>query len=182
MELKPDIAFRSSDGTDPDRVRADIELLNQRMSVLAANIQTIAAAISDAEVPTQTVVEEKIAIAPGGGLAETEDGVRLDILGLPTGSSTASGWLVVEGEDGQLYRVPVEDFVTKPAIEDPNDVPTMAISAAIVSSSWNGSTTIATRDDLYQLAVNATSELNKIRVVMEPTLDLLRTIGSDGNG
>jgi hypothetical protein len=41
MDLKPDIAMRSSDGTDPDRVRADLELLNKRITIIVANIKII---------------------------------------------------------------------------------------------------------------------------------------------
>lgn len=181
MDLKPDIAFRASDGTDSDRVRADIELLNQRLAVLSSNIQLLASAVESYDSQPPTIVTEKITIAPGGGLSETESGVKLDILGLPIGSSTVSGWLVVEGDDGNLYRVPAEDFVAKPAIENPNDVPTLQDQALIVSAAWSGSSALVTRNELYAIAQANTTELDKIRSVLQPTLTLLRNIGSNGN-
>ena len=41
MEIKTDISFRASDCTDPDRVRSDLELLNQRIDIMAANIKIL---------------------------------------------------------------------------------------------------------------------------------------------
>lgn len=42
MAIKTDISFRASDCTDPDRVRADLEILNQRINIIAANVKIIA--------------------------------------------------------------------------------------------------------------------------------------------
>lgn len=181
MDLKPDIAFRSSDGNDPDRVRADIELLNQRMEVLAANIRTIASAVSDHQNQKPTVIEEKVTVAPGGGLIDTENGIAINIFGLPDGSTAGDAWLLVEGEDGGLFRVPMADFVTKPAIASASLVPTLAQRGTMVPSSWSGSTAVVTRDELYGISANIDIEINKVRDVVEPTLSLLRSISADGS-
>jgi len=180
MELKTDISFRASDGTDPDRVRADLEILNQRMSVLADNIKTLAAAMDGLPKDAGTI-EEKIAIAEGGGLIETDDGVSIDISGLPVGTA-AGNWLLVQGEDGLLYRVAADDYLPRPVFDSPNDVPTLAaflnVYPAGADATWPGSGVTATRGDLWNIAIQTDLELQKMRDAVDATLALIREAAS----
>lgn len=180
MELKPDLSFRASDGADPDRVRADIELLNQRMSVLADNIKTLAEALDSLPTAAATI-EEKITLAEGGGLIETDDGVSIDISGLPVGTA-AGNWFMVEGEDGLLYRVAADDYLPRPVFMTA-DIPDLEAYANVypagAGATWPGSGVTATKGDLWLVADATDREMQKVRVTIDAILALLRASAAD---